>query len=497
VMGGLALGALPGGPELDLDPDVVFLVFLPPLLQSAGYWTSPQELWAERAPLTSLVLGLSVASMLAVAFVAQAVIPDLDWPAALVLGAIVAPTDPVAAVASFGRIGVAERISALVEGESMLNDAVALVSYRVALAAVVTGSFDAPEAAVDLVVGVAGGIAIGLAVAWAALQAIRRLDDPPLAILLGVLTGYVAFGLSDQVGASGVLAAVSAGLYAGWHAHDAYTSDVRLSAAAFWQVLVFALNAILFILVGLQFPEIIDRVGEQFSTAEVIGYGALVSATVIAIRLLWQFLAVALARIVPAVGALDTGSDWRERLVIGWSGMRGAVSLAAALALPFELHSGADFAARDLIIFLTVVVILVTLVVQGLTLPTLIRRLGVGKQRHFSPDEAIARLASAQAALDRIDEIEQSAEVVPEAAIDRLRELYQARFARCVADLQGDVTDGIAIEDPLTGYGRLRRDLIVHERATLLRMRNEGRVKLDVLRQIERDLDLDEARLRS
>ncbi len=498
VLGGLGIGALPGGPELELDPDVVFLVFLPPLLQSAAYWTSPQELWAERAPLAGLVLGLSMGSMLVVAAVSQAVIPDLDWPAALVLGAIVAPTDPAAAVATFSRIGVAERISALVEGESMLNDAVGLVAYRVAVAAVVSGSFAAGEAAVDLVVAVAGGIAIGLAVAWAVIQALRRLDDPPLSILLSVLMSYVAFALSEQVGASGVLAAVSGGLYLSWRSHEIYGADLRLSAVAFWQVLVFALNAILFILLGLQFPDVIDRVSEQFSTGEMIGYGLLVGAAVIVVRIAWQFLPGALGRIFPAIGALATGGDWRERLVIGWSGMRGGVSLAAALALPFELDSGADFASRDLIIYLTVVVILVTLVLQGLTLPALIKRLGVGGERPFTPDEAVARLAAAQAALDRLDQVEQSGDAVPEAAIERMRELYQARFARCVASLQGDrAVRGVPFENPLTGYNRLRRDLIELEREVLLGMRNQGRLKLDVLRRIERDLDLDEARLRS
>jgi monovalent cation/hydrogen antiporter len=435
--------------------------------------------------------------MVAVAAVAEAVIPELGWGPALVLGAIVAPTDPVAAVATFGRVGVSERISTLVEGEALVNDATALVAYRVALAAVVTGSFAAGAAAVDLVVGVAGGIAIGVAAGWGVTYALRRLDDPPLSILLTVLVGYVAFAVCEGIGASGVLAVVSAGLYFGWRSNEVLDADIRLNAVAFWQVLVFALNAILFILLGLQFPGIVDGVAEQFSTAEIVGYGALVAGVVIAVRMAWQFLPSALERVVPAAGAIATGTDWRERVVIGWSGMRGAVSLAAALALPLELDSGAEFATRDLIIYLTVAVILATLVLQGLTLPLLIRRLGLSGDRQWAPDEAIGRLAAAQAALDRLDEVEQSGEAVPEVAIERLRELYRARFARCVAALEGDRSSRVAVENPLSGYRSLRQDLIRREREVLLDMRREGRIKQDVMRRIERDLDLDDARLSS
>jgi monovalent cation/hydrogen antiporter len=497
VIGGLAIGSLPGGPELDLDPDIIFLVFLPPLLQSAAYWTSPQELRAELGPLAGLVVGLSLATMVAVALIAYAVIPDLDLGPAFVLGAIVSPTDPVAAVATFSRIGVPERISRLVEGESMVNDATALVAYKVAVAAVVSGGLSLGEAAADLVVGVAGGIAIGLAVAWAAIQAQRRLDDPPLSILLSVLMAYVAFALAEEAGASGVLAVVAGGLYLGWRSHEIFDADLRLNAVAFWQVLVFALNAILFILLGLQFPGIVETVSEQFSTAEIIGYGLLVAAVVIAIRIAWQFLPEQLARLYPPAVALSTGGDWRERVAVGWSGMRGAVSLAAALAIPLELDSGQPFTDRDLVIYLTVAVIVATLLLQGLSLPGLISRLGLSRQRLFAPDEAVARLAAAQAALDRLDDLEQSGEPVPDVAIERLRELYQARFARCVASLQGDSRAQLPAENPLSGYRELRRELIRLERGVLLRMRNENRLKVDILRRIERELDLEEARLRS
>jgi monovalent cation/hydrogen antiporter len=496
VLGGLGIGFIPGGPQLELDPDVVFLVFLPPILQSAGYWASPQELRAELSSLTWLVLGLTLATMVAVAAVSQALIPSLSWPEALVLGAIVAPTDPVSAIATFDRLGVTDRVATLVEGESMVNDAVALVSYKVALAAVVSGAFSAGEAVDDLVVGVAGGVAIGLALAWGVARTLRRLDDPPLAILLSVVLAYASFAIADGVGASGVLAAVTAGLWVGWHSHEIFDADVRLSAQAFWRVLIFALNAVLFVLVGLQFPEILRRVGEEFSPGEIVGYGLLVSGVVVMVRLVWQFLPGSLGRLLPALGGMYTGDGWRENVLIGWSGMRGAVSLAAALALPFELDSGAAFGSRDLIIYLTVAVILVTLVGQGLTLPSLVRWLGLGAEEPWAPDEAIARLTAAQAALDRLEELEGMDSGIPENALQRLRELYQARFARCVASLSGEGTE-VPLEDPLTGYRRFRGQLIEVERDALLDLRNEGRLKQDLFRRIQRDLDLDEARLRS
>jgi monovalent cation/hydrogen antiporter len=496
VLGGLAIGFLPGGPSLQLQPDVVFLVFLPPLLQSAGYWASPRELRAALVPLTWLVIGLTLATMVAVAAIAQAVIPGINWAEGFVLGAIVAPTDPVSAIATFERVGVTDRVATLVEGEAMVNDAVALVSYKVALAAVISGTLTASTAVDDLIVGVAGGIAIGLAVSWVMVVSLNRLDDPPLAILLTVLTSYASFAIADGVGASGVLAAVSSGLYAGWRSHEIFDADLRLNAQSFWRVLVFALNAILFVLVGLQFPDILRGVGEQFSPGEIIGYGLLVSAVVIVVRFAWQFLPVSIGRLLPALGDTGGGEDWRERVLIGWTGMRGAVSLAAALALPFTLDSGAAFDSRDLIVYLTVAVIFVTLVGQGLTLPTLVRRLGLSAKEPWAPDEAVARLAAAQAALDRLDELEAGDTPIPENAMARLRELYQARFARCVAALSGDAAE-IPIQDPLTGYRRLRGDLIDAERETLLGMRNEGRIKQDLFRRIQRDIDLDEARLRT
>ncbi|MGI8622899.1 MAG: Na+/H+ antiporter [Solirubrobacteraceae bacterium] len=474
VLGGLAIGFVPGLPDIVLAPDVVFLVFLPPLLVAAGFNASPQELWAERRPLAYLSLVLVLATMGAVAIVAHALVGGLPWAGAFVLGAVVAPTDPVAALATFRRAHAPERVRLVVEGEAMINDATALVAFRVAVGVATGATFDAAGAALDVVVSAVGGIAVGLAVGWAQRRLILRLADRPLSILWTVLAAYGAYILAEEIGVSGVLAAVLAGLYFGWHSHTAFDADVRLSAIAFWEVLEFTLNALIFILLGLQFPVL----SAQLPVADVVGPGLAIAATVIAVRTVAQF--------APGAG---TGDGWRERVVVGWSGMRGAISLAAALSIPL------DVTGRAQIVVLTVVVIAVTLVGQGLTLPVLIRALRLGEERVWSPEEAVARLEAAQSALDRLDELEAEHEGELPEAVKRLRELYRARFRMCQQALTGEPDARTHVRDLRFRYGALRRELIGIERSALLGLRGEGRLRPEVLRQIERDLDLEEARL--
>ena len=269
VLGGLAVGAVPWLPDLRVDPEVLFLVFLPPLLTAAGFYSNPRELRAELGPLSFLAVGVVLITMVAVAVVAHAAVDGISWPAAFVLGAVVAPTDPVAASATFSRLGVPERVGVLVEGEAMVNDATALVAFRVALAAAVTGSFSAGEAALDFVASAVGGVAIGIAAGWVERRILRRLEDRPLAILLTLLFPYAAYIAAEEAHVSGVLAAVVCGLYLGWFSHDAFSPDLRLSATAFWEVLLFGLNAVLFVLLGLQFPDLVDQAldGESMASS--------------------------------------------------------------------------------------------------------------------------------------------------------------------------------------------------------------------------------------
>jgi Na+/H+ antiporter len=475
VVGGLAIGLVPALPDVTLDPNVVFLVFLPPLLHAAGFQAAPKELQAEKAGLAWLAAGVVLMTMGAVAIFAHELVAGMSWPAAFVLGAVVAPTDPVSAAATFTRIPVPERVRLLVEGEAMLNDATALVAYRLAVAAAVSGTFTVGGAAIDFVTSAVGGIAIGYAVGWLEVRVLRRQADTALTIFLTVGAAYGAYIAAEEVGVSGVLAAVVSGAYLSWFAHLAFDADTRLSATAFWQVLIFGLNVMLFTLLGLQFPVLVDDLQRDVSLRDLAGVAVVVSITVIAVRMAAQFLPWAFP-----------GLSWRERVVVGWSGMRGAISLAAALSIPLSVS------ARPQILFVTFVVLLVTLLGQGLTLPGLLRLLHVEGPRQWSPEEAVARLEAAQAALDRVDELE--AEGVPEEQLRRLRDLYRARFRACMAALGGE--DGRREEDPRQEWNRLRRELIGVERDTLLGLRGSGRLRQETMREIERDLDLEEARLR-
>jgi Na+/H+ antiporter len=472
VVGGLAIGLVPTLPDLELDPDIVFLVFLPPLLHAAAWQSSPRELRAEVRPLALLSIGLVLVTMCAVAAVAHAIVPGMSWEAAFVLGAVVGPTDPVAAIATFSRIGAPARLRLLVEGEALINDGTALVAYRLALVAAVEGTFSAGDALIDFVVSAAGGVAIGIAAGWLGTQVIRRQSDAALSIFMTVIVAYSSYILAEEAGVSGVLAAVASGIYSGWNAHSAMDAGTRLSGMAFWGVMVFGLEALLFVLLGLQAPQIADGI----DVGEVALQALAVAFTVIAVRMAWSA--------IPVGGFGETA---RERIAVGWAGMRGAISLAAALAVPIEVEE------RPEILLLTFGVILVTLVGQGLTLPPLLKLLALPAANPWSPDEATARLEAAQAALDRLDELEE--EGAAEEPLRRLRELYRTRFAICVAVLGGGELpeDGRA---ELHEYGAMRRELIAVERASLLALRNDGRVRQDIVRKVERDLDLDEARIR-
>jgi monovalent cation/hydrogen antiporter len=489
VIGGVAIGFVPGLPDIELEPEAVFLLFLPPLLHASGFAASPQELRTAAAQLVSLTFALVLVTMCAVAFAAHEAL-ELNWATAFVLGAILAPTDPVSAAATFGRLGAPPRVRLAVEAEAMLNDAAALVAYRVAVAAAVAGTFALDNAALKFPLSAGGGVAVGLAVGWTGERLQRRLRDVPLAIFLSVLFAYGAYIGAEEIGASGVLATVVAGVWIGWRAHEMFDADTRLSAIAFWQVLVFGLNATLFVLLGLQFEGIFDDARTGTSTGELLADVAIVSVAVIVMRLAWVAVAPLLARVVPAAARADTGDDWRQRLAVGWSGMRGAISLAAALALPEQIEQ------RELLIFVTVGVIVVTLVGQGLTLGPLMRLLGIQGERRWSPDEAIARLEAAQAALDRLDELERE-ERINEERLRRMRELYRARFRRCMAVIGGDDDEarGAGAQHAIERYSALRRELIGVERDAILGLRNDGRLRQDTMRLIQRDLDLEEARL--
>jgi monovalent cation/hydrogen antiporter len=493
VLGGLVLGFLPGIPDIELEPDLVLLIFLPPLLYAAAFFSDLRALRDDLRPISVTSIGLVLVTIVVVAVVGHEAI-GLSWPLAFALGAIVSPTDPVAATAIMRNLGAPRRLVNLIEGESLVNDATALVAYRVAVAAAVGGSFSAVDAGLEFLGAAAGGIAIGLVVGFVVGEIRRRLDDAPTEITISLLTAYAAFIPAEELGLSGVLAAVATGIYLGWRAPELIAPETRLQATAVWDILVFLLNATLFILIGLQLPLIVERL-DAYSAGEVAGYSALVCATVIATRFAFTFTMPYVIRALdrrPAQRERRVGA--RPRIVVAWSGMRGAVSLAAALALPLQTDAGAPLPERDLILFITFALILVTVVGQGLTLPPLIRRLGVREDgAEEEAEEMRARWVAARAALDRLDELAVE-EWTRDDTIERVRGMYEFRWRR-VKVRAGKIEDEDGIEERSLAYQRLMHELYAVQRRAVVQLRNGGEISNDVMHRIERELDLEESRL--
>jgi monovalent cation/hydrogen antiporter len=490
VLGGVVVGFVPGIPEIELDPELVLLIFLPPLLYGAAFFTSLRDLRRNVRPIALLSIGTVMATMGAVAVVAHYVV-GLDWGPAFVLGAIVSPTDAVAPAEIMRRVGAPRRLLTVVEGENLTNDWTALVLYRFAVAAVVTGTFSLGEASFEFVLSGVGGVVVGLVTGRIIRELRRRLDDPPTEITISILSGYAAYLPAEELGFSGVIAAVTVGIYMGWHTPELTTAVMRLQGVSVWEILTFLLNAVLFLLIGLQLPGIIDDL-EGEAAGDLIGWGLAISLTVIVVRLLWTLLTPFLIRAIDRrESQLARRTNWRQRVVTGWAGMRGSVSLAAALAIPFQTDAGVPFPARDLIIFLAFVVLLVTLVGQGLTLGPLINRLGICDDGEDAREEVAARTRLAEAALARLEEVSGD-DWVRDDTVERVRGMYGYRQRRFAAQQDGD---GAEYEERSGAYTQLMFELLDAQREALIALRNRGDISDEVRRKVERDLDLEESRL--
>jgi CPA1 family monovalent cation:H+ antiporter len=493
VLGGLALGFAPGLPEINLPPDLVLVGVLPPLLYGAAFFTSLRDLRANIRPVGLLAVGLVLLTIVAVAVVAHEIVPGLPWAAAFVLGAVVSPTDPIAATAIMHRLGVPRRIVSIVEGESLVNDGTALVAYRFAVVAAVSGAFSLWEAGISFVLNVLGGVAVGVGVGWIVRQVRRRLDFPPAEVTISLLTGYFAYIPAELIGVSAVIAAVTVGIYMGWYTPELTTPEVRLMGESAWEIVTFTLNALLFTLIGLQLPGILDQLG-GYSTSDLLWWAAAVWLTVLFVRAVWAYPAAWLPRrLFPRIREHDPMPPATWLALISWSGMRGAVSLAAALAIPLSTDTGAPFPGRDLILFLTFSVIFGTLVIQGLTLPALIRLLRLEDDgEEAARDEAEARIRAAEAALARLDELVDE-DWVREDTAERVRGGYAFRRNRFSAWL--DTGDDGSIEARSRDFQRLRRELLSAERDAVNELRRAGAISEEVARRVARDLDLEDARL--
>ncbi len=492
VIGGALFGFVPGVPEVKLDPDVVLVIFLPPLLYGAAFFANLGDIRANLRPIALSSVGLVLITMATVAVAAHELIDGLPWGAAFALGAVVSPTDPLAGAAIMRRLGVPRRLVSVVEGEGLFNDATALVAYRVAVAAVVSGSFSLADAGLTFVAGAAGGIAIGLVVGWVIAEIRKRIADPQLSITVSLLSGYAAFIPANALGASGVLAAVTTGIYMGIRGPSIISARTRLQGFMVWDILDFLLNASLFVLVGLQLRTVVDGLG-GYSAGTLAGYALAVSAVVIAVRVVWAFTVPYLIRALdrrPSQRARRSGAA--PRFVIAWAGMRGAVSLAAALALPLTTDSGAPFPDRDLLIFLTFAVIFATLVLQGLSLPAVIRALDVHSDGSEDREELRARLEATKAALDQLDALADE-EWTRDDTIDRMRRLYEYRKRRFAARAGKIEDDGY--EDRSLAYQQTVQSVLAAQREALVQLRNDGTISNEVMNLVVREMDLEESRL--
>jgi Na+/H+ antiporter len=486
VLGGLGLAFVPGLPRIVLEPNLVLLVFLPPLLFTAAAESPIRDLRANLAPLVRLSIGLVIFTTVIVGVVAHEAISGLSWAAAFTLGAIVGPTDALAATSVFRRLGAPRALRTLIEGEALFNDATALVAYRVAWPlAMVSGAFVLSDALWGFVIAGLGGIAIGALVGRISGEILRRIDDPPVEVLISIVIPFAAYLPADRLHLSGVLASVAAGLVIGGRLGTILTPNSRVLWLTTWKMIGFILNGFVFVLIGLQLPDILRGLGGR-SPIEILGLAALICIVVVVGRIVWVFA----SSLLPGsprriVARRDPRLATRLTFVVGWAGLRGAVSLAAALALP------EGFPERDLILLLTFSVILVTLVGQGLTLPRVLRWANWDGVEPDGDEATAARVAAYQAGLDEIDRARPD---WPD---------HQPLFDRLESGLR-DRSRHLATEDPAETEERrqerveheaIQRGVIGAQRMAVIELRDRGEINDTTLRLIERELDLEELRM--
>ncbi|SNC77251.1 sodium/proton antiporter, CPA1 family [Hymenobacter gelipurpurascens] len=497
VLAGLALSFVPGLPLIVIDPDLIFLIFLPPLLYQAAWETSWQDFWRWKRPITLLAFGLVFFTSTIVAYVSRAMIPGFTLPLGFLLGGIISPPDAVAATSVLKGVKVPRRVTSILEGESLINDASSLIVFRFALAAVVSGTFVLHDAATTFVLVSTLGLAIGLVVAYGFYLIHRYLPTTPsINTLLTFIAPYVMYLLAEEFHYSGVLAVVSGGLLLSHKSHRVFDADTRLQANSVWASVGFALNGLVFILIGLELPIAVQGLGD-YSLKEAITYGLIISVIIILIRLVWMFPAAFVPRwLFRSIRTHETSPGWKGPVIIGWAGMRGVVSLASALSVPLLLSNGQEFPQRNLILFITFVVILVTLVFQGLTLPAIIRLTGIADQEERMPtdaQEAGIRLRLRRVALAHMD-LHYSPDM-------QKNELIKALQQRMLAEAQrtGNLLEALDYDETkrqaLQRYHQVLLDVLRVQREELFVLRHEDVFEEEMLRHQEAQLDLDEAKI--
>jgi CPA1 family monovalent cation:H+ antiporter len=494
VIGGGMLGFVPRLPQPQFDPQFVLVLVLPPILYQAALLTSWREFKANIRPIGLLAIGLVLATTLAVGATLKLLIPDIPWAAAFTLGAIVSPPDAVAATAILSRLNMPRQVVTILEGESLVNDATGLVIYKFAVAAVLTGVFSLWQGSVEFVWVAGGGIVIGFLMGQLFVFIHRYLGDAFIEVLTTLAVPYVAYILAESLhvpgsssGASGVLAVVAAGIVRGRYAPEIVSAEMRIIARSVWNLLVFVLNSLVFILIGMQLSAIVARLTD-YTVAQLFFYGTFVSAVAIVVRFAWVYPAIYLPLVLRTMlGQSVPPPREGEVFIMSWCGMRGIVSLAAALALPQVLMDGSPFPERDLIIFLTFVVIAVTLVIQGLSLKPLIRRLQVGKDWSLQEEQQRAKMALGKAAIAAIDAV-----VAKDGISNELAERIRAEFAEQITLA---VPEGLVLRHSgADDAKRLRAAAVKAERQELIRLWRENLISDEVLHKIEEHLDYQESR---
>lgn len=491
VVGGMVLAFVPGLPSVQIDPQLTLALFLPPLLAYSAFFTSWRDFRFNLRPILLLSVGLVLVTTLAVGVVVRWLIPEIPWAVAFALGAIISPPDAIAAAAILQRVKIPKRIVTVLEGESLVNDATGLVLYKLAVAATLTASFSLTEAAGTFVLTALGGIAVGLAIGALSVVILRRIHDILIELTLTLIFPFVGFLLGERLHVSGVLAVVTAGLILGWYSPEIFTARSRMQARAAWDALVFLLNSLVFILIGLQLKTILAGLA-AYSTLQLLWWSVAVALTAIIVRFLWVFPAAYLPRRLSArIRAHDPMPPWQQLTIIAWTGMRGVVSLAAAMALPLTTADGAPFPGRDLVIFLSFTVIFATLVLQGPTLEFIICRLGVGATSDAEQEEHLARLKMTHAAVQALEQVP-GRDAPGDPALGLLRGDYERRLEA----LRAGAPDGGNAAIHGDGQVRaLRRAALAAERRRLIKLRREREIGDEVLHRLQNELDLEELRL--
>jgi CPA1 family monovalent cation:H+ antiporter len=506
VITGAIVGVIPGFPLLILDPEVVFLLFLPPLLYDAASRTSWHDFRTEILPISTLAITLVFFTTIAVALAAHYFIPGFSWPLAFALGAIVSPPDAVAATSITKGLKLNKRVIIILEGESLVNDASALIAYRFAIVAITTGSFVFWQAGLQFLLLVCGGILSGIITGYIFVLTHKKIThNSIISTSLTLLTPFISYILAEQLHASGVLAVVSAGLFISWRSPQIFSYQTRMRSKSVWDTLIFILNGFIFLLIGQQLPGVLKEL-EKYTFPLLLFYGLIISIVVIIVRIMWVFATAYFQNIIwhkiKTSNSKGTQDDrvntWKNILIVAWTGTRGIVSLATALALPLTLVGGGPFPQRSLILFLTFVVIFVTLVIQGLSIPLLIRILGVRPATQPYKEEQELRLLLAQSITYFIEN------ELPINLEEKLKEQIKARYEVIMSQLIKDIEDEgerrvsqekRQLPTPLPPVLAAQIEISRFQRELLIRLHKEGGFSNQTIRKLEQELDQDDVRL--